>query len=94
MIRSMLVVVLMMPMASFADSLLFGDSANGKKLHKNSCTACHGSEVYTRKDHKIKTTNGLEGRVEMCSTNLNTHYNDEQNSDIVIFLNESYYKFK
>ena len=89
-----LVIVLLVPILAFADTILFGDSKNGAKLHQNSCTACHDSKVYTRNDRKIGTISGLEGRVEMCSTNLNTHYNDEQNSDIVIFLNESYYKFK
>lgn len=92
--RYSLFLILMMPMVTFADSLLFGDSKSGAKLHQNSCTACHGSEVYTRSDRKIKTINGLEARVETCSINLNTNYNDDQNSDIIKFLNDHYYKFK
>lgn len=92
--RLAMVIILLMPAFTFADTILFGDSKNGSKLHQESCTACHDSKVYTHKDRKIRTINGLEGRVELCSTNLNTRYTDEQNSDIVKYLNDNYYKFK
>lgn len=89
-----LVILFMIPALTFADTILFGDGKNGSKLHQSSCTACHDSTVYTRSDRKIASINGLEGRVEMCSTNLNTQYTDDQNSDIVKFLNNNYYHFK
>ncbi|MEE8387961.1 MAG: hypothetical protein V3R65_05245 [Acidiferrobacterales bacterium] len=94
MIRIALVIMLLIPAFTFADTLLFGNNKNGGKLHQRSCTACHDSKVYTRKDRKIRSINGLEGRVETCSINLNTHYTDGQNSDIVKFLNDNYYQFK
>lgn len=88
-----LAILMQFSMFAYADTILFGDSKNGGKLHQSSCTACHDSKVYTRADRKIKSINGLEGRVEMCSVNLKTQYNDDQNSDIVSYLNANYYKF-
>jgi len=86
--------ILLLPAASLADTLLMGDAKKGDRLHNQSCTACHDNQVYTRKDRKIRTINGLENRVEMCSMNLKTNFTESQNSDIVKFLNDSFYKFK
>jgi len=81
------------PFYASAQSILFGDYEKGSKLYKNSCTTCHDSSVYTRKDRKINTINGLEKQVERCSNSLRTSYTDDQNGDIVKFLNDDYYKF-
>lgn len=94
MIRLTLAGILLLPAFTFADTILLGDAKNGGKLHSQSCTACHDGSVYTRKNRKVGTINGLEKRVAMCSTNLNTNHSEDQNSDIVKFLNDSYYKFK
>lgn len=94
MIRLTLAAIFLIPAFSFADTLLLGDARSGSKLHSQSCTACHDSSVYTRNNRKVSTINGLEKRVAMCSTNLNTNYTEDQNSDVVKFLNDSYYKFK
>ena len=89
-----LILGVLLPMYVSADTILFGDHKNGSKLHKQSCTACHDSSVYTRKDRNVSSINGLEKRVAMCSTNLKTNYNEDQKSDIVMYLNTEYYKFK
>lgn len=94
MIRFVIVIVFLIPTFSFADTILLGDHKSGSKLHKSSCTACHKSSIYTRKDRKVSTINGLEKRVAMCSTMLKTNFSDEQKGDIVKFLNDNYYKFK
>lgn len=93
MIRLTLAALFLLPAVSFADTLLLGDAKSGSKLHSQSCTACHDSKVYTRKNRRIGTINGLEKRVAMCSTNLNTNHTEDQNSDIVKFLNDKYYNF-
>ena len=50
-----------------------GDIANGKKLYSASkCNQCHGTEVFTRKDRKVKNLAGLEAQVRRCDSNLNT----------------------
>lgn len=76
-----------------AESMLPGDAAKGKQLNDTGCTKCHGSEVYTRKDHHVKTIEGLIGQVHACNNNLSRHYSDAQLNDLTKYLNETYYKF-
>lgn len=88
-----LLLVVLLPLHASADSILFGDYEKGSKLHKSSCTACHDSSTYTRKNRLVGTINGLEKRVALCSTMLKINYSDDQQSDVVKFLNDDYYKF-
>ncbi len=89
-----MLIVFLIPIFAFADTILLGDYKNGSKLYQKSCTTCHDSSLYTRKNRNVASINGLEKRVERCSTMLRTNYNNDQNSDIVKFLNDDYYKFK
>ena len=94
--KSMIAVLLMTSLTQGAQaaSMLLGDAAKGKKLVEAGCTSCHGTEVYTRKDRKVKTIEGLIGQVGRCNTNLERHYNDAQLNDVVKHLNDAYYKFE
>ena len=80
--------------AAHAESMLLGDMAKGNKLHDAACTQCHGSEVYTRKDHRVKSIEGLIGQVNMCNQNLTRNYSDNQLNDLVKYLNDAFYKFE
>ena len=72
-----------------------GNAANGQKLFKASkCNQCHGTEVYTRKDRKVKTLPALEAQVRRCDSNLNTNWFDDEIIDVTAHLNKQYYKFK
>lgn len=75
-----------------AAELVLGDATKGKTLHNRDCVACHDSSVYTRPD-RIKTLSGLEKRVQMCSSMLNKGYTDDDQANIVKYLNDNYYKF-
>jgi mono/diheme cytochrome c family protein len=82
-------------------AMLLGDANAGKQLVKQHCMACHvaqfggdGSKIYTRKDHKVKSTEGLLAQVERCNQNVGTHFNEKQINDIVKYLNDTYYKFE
>lgn len=94
--KSMIAALVMAGLAQGAQagSMLLGDAAKGKKLVEAGCTTCHGTEVYTRKDHKVKTIEGLIGQVGGCNTNLARHYSDAQLNDVVKHLNDAYYKFE
>ena len=94
--KSMIAALIMASLAQGAQaaSMLPGDAAKGKKLVEAGCTSCHGSEVYTRKDRKIKSIEGLMGQVGKCNTNLARHYSDAQLNDVVKHLNDAYYKFE
>lgn len=86
---------------SAAHGFMLGDPANGKVIHQQSCAACHigkfggdGSEIYLRDDRRIKTVEGLMAQVEACNRQIKSGLNDEEINDLVIYLNEDYYKFE
>ncbi|MEK7816365.1 MAG: cytochrome c [Pseudomonadota bacterium] len=74
-------------------ALLPGDAASGKRLHDRQCVACHDSRAYTRAERRVKSVEGLMGRVRMCNQQLNANLSRDQLNDIVRYLNETFYKF-
>ena len=69
--------------------------ANGEKLFNESrCLQCHGVDVFTREDRKVKNLASLESKVRQCDASLSTNWFDDQILDVVAYLNQSYYKFK
>lgn len=86
--------------AAHADALLPGDSAKGKKLVESKCAACHAqmfggdsSKIFTRQNRRVKSVEGLVGQVQACNEQLNANLSRDDINDIVIHLNETYYKF-
>ena len=75
-------------------ALLPGDGVRGKDLHAQQCTACHGSEVYTRPNRNVKTVEGLIGQVNGCVRQTGAKFDRDQVNDIVKYLDDSFYKFK
>ena len=71
-----------------------GDAVNGKKLYAASCTSCHNDSVYKRKDHKVKNIEGLTEQIRNCEHMTDVTLGKTQVSDLVKFLNETYYKLK
>ncbi len=71
-----------------------GNAANGKTLFTGSkCGTCHGTEVYTSKDRKVKSLKDLEAAVRLNDSKLNTNWFDEDVKDVTAYLNQQYYKF-
>ena len=71
------------------------------KLHETNCISCHASmfddkpnAIYTRKDRKVKTAEGLRSRVQMCAINLNLQWFDEDIDEVTRFLNQEFYHFE
>lgn len=71
------------------------------KLHATNCIECHSTmfdgkpdTMYTRKDRKVKTAEGLRSRVQMCATNLNLQWFDEDVDEVTDFLDKEFYHFK
>ena len=92
--KTLLLTTSLLLTASVAHSaeLVLGDATKGKQLHNRDCVACHDSSVYTR-PNRIKSLSGLEKRVQMCSGMLNKGYTEDDQANIVKFLNDTYYKF-
>jgi hypothetical protein len=82
--------------ASAADNALQA----GKKLVDTYCINCHassyggdGSGIYTRDYRKVRSLNGLKAQVTNCNTMLNLKWFDDEEQQVVQYLNHSYYHF-
>ena len=75
-------------------ALLPGNATSGKTLLTAHCAGCHDTSVYTRKNRKTTTIEGLIGQVNGCNKQLGKNFSRDQVNDIVLHLNEAYYKFK
>lgn len=95
----------MLPFAAEADSQNTQEKqqvpALKSKLHQANCIECHAAmfdnkpnTMYTRKDRKVKTAEGLRSRVQMCAINLNLQWFDEDIDEVTHFLNEEFYHFE
>ncbi|QJR15092.1 hypothetical protein [Usitatibacter palustris] len=77
------------------------NAAEGKKLVEASkCETCHHNKtqgdakaVYLRKDRKVTSMAQLKTQVARCNTELNLSLFPEDEEHIVVFLNDTYYKF-
>lgn len=81
-------------------ALLPGNPVKGKKIVQEKCTACHarlvggdGSTIYTRPDHRVKSIEGLMGQVARCDQQLETRLSNEDKDNVIIYLNQAYYRF-
>jgi len=87
---SALLTTLVLSTTAFAE----GDAAKGKTLYeKSKCQKCHGTEVFTREDHKVKDLAGLSKQVRMCDSQLSVNWFDDEIEDVVAYLNDDFYKF-
>ena len=67
----------------------------GESLHNAKCVICHGSEVYSRKDHRINSNGSLKNQVARCANSLGLEWMpDKEVVDVVAYLNEKYYQFE
>jgi len=70
------------------------DPVNGQKLFAASkCLSCHGTEVFTKTDRRVKDFPALDAQVRRCDANLSTNWFDDEIQDVVAYLNKTYYKF-
>ena len=80
-------------------ALLLGNQAhganfdNGDELHMESCSGCHDSTAYTRKDRKVKTLPRLGTQVRFCRDNLGITWFDDETDDVIHYLNKEYYHY-
>ncbi|EGV31659.1 hypothetical protein ThidrDRAFT_1860 [Thiorhodococcus drewsii AZ1] len=66
---------------------------SAETLYKNHCLGCHGSEVYTRTNHKITSFEGLKSQVQRCELGLGLQWFDEDVDQIASYLNQHFYHF-
>lgn len=86
--------ILMMSLLVASNALAEDSVAKGQRLFKqSSCLNCHGTDVFTRADRKVKNLQQLETRVRACDANLSVNWFDDEIKAVVAYLNHAYYKF-
>ena len=70
------------------------DPAVGKSLVETKCTNCHGTEVYSRKDRKVRSYPQLQTQVRRCEMALGLKWFDEDINNAATYLNQEFYKFE
>lgn len=98
-------IITMVAVAFFVGACTSGDNVSknetsnkkvviGENIHKNSCTKCHTSSVYTREKRTVKSLNTLKKRVAKCNKNVGANLSDKEVASVSDYLNTTYYKFK
>jgi len=64
-----------------------------KVLYEDKCTSCHGTEIYTSNDRKVKSLKQLKNQVRLCSITAKTKWSDKQNMAVAYYLNREFYNF-
>lgn len=82
-------------------ALLFGDAEKGAELEAAKCQACHAerfggdaTRIYLREDRRLQSLPGLMKQVSMCNTQIGLDLSESDEEDLVIYLNEQFYKFE
>ena len=61
--------------------------------HDGNCMQCHGTEVYTRENRRVKSFAALQNQVARCDAMLETKLFPEDLAQLVDHLNQTFYKF-
>ena len=86
-------VLLSMLLAPAAYAALPGDSAEGERLVAANCTSCHGTDVFSRTDHKVLSLDALRRQLASCGHGAKKEFSAAQTDSIVKYLNERFYRF-
>ena len=97
----MTISLLLLAGAAWAAAFPKGDAkAGGKLVADAQCMACHaqrfggdGSRIFTRPDHKVRTTEALSKQIRACVTQLGVQWFPEDEENVAAYLNQRYYKF-
>jgi len=84
--------ILLIPSAYAAE--LPGESADGKRLHDANCMGCHDTNIYTRKDHLIRSLDALKEQLGDCSHMAKKEFSVIEAQNIIKYLNDQFYQFR
>ena len=74
--------------------LYAADTSHGKSLQQESCMGCHDDGMYTRKNRRVSSLDGLQKQVKRCEFSLGLQWFDEDIAAVTEYLNTSFYHFK
>jgi cytochrome c553 len=96
----LLFLLLLMINAVNAAPFAEGNAETGKKLFEQShCNRCHiqmmggdGSEIFTRPDHKVRSSSQLVKQINICGGNAGVNLSAQDEQNLGAYLNQRYYK--
>jgi mono/diheme cytochrome c family protein len=98
--KSLAITVVLTLLVTNVQAASKADLLAGEKLVKTHCISCHassfggdGSGIYTREYRKVRSFNGLKAQVTNCNTMLNLKWFDDDEQQVVQYLNQAYYHF-
>ncbi len=71
------------------------DAEEAKSMYEEDCTKCHDSSVFTRpaKERKVNDLAALKKQVSRCVGVTGSSWFEEDEENVVQYLNENFYKF-
>ena len=70
-----------------------GDSSEGKRLLESNCLKCHQTDVFTRKDRRVQSLDGLKEQLVTCSHAAKKEFSASELQDLLKYLNDQFYHF-
>jgi mono/diheme cytochrome c family protein len=78
---------------SLVTSTAAAEDFDAKSFLAEKCSSCHGTEVYSRPNPRVKSLDKLAAQVRRCDANVGTGLFDEDIDAVVKYLNVNFYKF-
>ena len=79
--------------ASSMQAAQAADVDAGKELVNENCYACHGNEIYTRKDRIVNSRSSLTQQVQRCELALGLQWFEDDVENSAEYLNLKFYHF-
>ena len=70
-----------------------GNPNRGERLHAG-CVGCHGTERYDPEVRRVKSYGELVAAVHRWNDMMNPVFDTQEVADLIVFLNETYYRFE
>jgi cytochrome c2 len=72
------------------------DIQEGKKAFETDCVKCHDSSLFDKPNNQknVKDLKSLKKQVKQCATASGASWFEEDEENVVAYLNETFYKFK
>ncbi len=86
--KHLLPVILLLPAWAGAGEPSF----DAERFHRQHCTACHDSGVYTRPDRRVHSRQQLRAQVRRCDASLGIRLFDDDLEALVDYLDRQFYR--
>jgi hypothetical protein len=93
-VKAIVCASLMIALAQSASAALPGDSADGKRVHDASCTGCHDTSIYSRKDRSVRSFDALKEQMESCTHMAAKDFSAADRQNLIKYLNDQFYHFR